>query len=58
VLRGWEVEPLPFRSMDDQAYGRQERPAGLEVDWINAYNTRWVGSIVLARKPSPNRQFP
>jgi hypothetical protein len=58
VFRGWEVEPLPFRSMDDQAYGRQDRPAGLDEDWINAYNTRWVGSIVLARKPSSNRQFP
>jgi len=58
VRRGWEVEPLPFRSMDDQAYGRQDRPAGLDGNWINAYNTRWVGSIVLARKPSPNRQFP
>jgi Flp pilus assembly protein TadD len=56
VARGWEVEPLPFRSMDDQAYGRQERPAGLSEDWIDAYNTRWVGSIVLARKASSNHQ--
>jgi len=58
VRRGWDVEPLPFRSMDDQAYGGQERPAGLNDGWIGEYNTRWVGSIVLARKPSPNRQSP
>ena len=58
VSRGWEVEPLPFRSMDDQAYGRQDRPPGLDADWISEYNTRWVGSAVLARKPSPKRQLP
>jgi hypothetical protein len=58
VIRGWEVEPLPFRSMDDQAYGRQDRPKGLDEDWIDAYNTRWVGSIVLARKPSSNQPSP
>ena len=58
VLRGWEVGPLPFRSMDDQAYGRQDRPAGLDQAWIGDYNTRWVGSMVLARKPASNRQIP
>ena len=58
VFRGWEVEPLPFRSMDDQAYGRQDRPAALDDDWINAYNTRWVGSVVLARKPSSKHLLP
>jgi len=58
VFRGWEVEPLPFRSMDDQAYGRQERPAGPGEAWIDDYNTRWVGSVILARKTSPDRQFP
>jgi len=58
VVRGWDVEPLPFRSMDDQAYGRQDRPAGLDEAWMDDYNTRWVGSTVLARRPSSNRQTP
>jgi cytochrome c-type biogenesis protein CcmH/NrfG len=58
VVRGWEVEPLPFRAMDDQAYGRQDRPAGLDDAWIDTYNTRWVGTMVLARKPAPHQVSP
>jgi len=48
VGQGWHVEPLPFLGMEDQAYGRQMRPAELNDSWIAKYNTRWVGSLVLA----------
>ncbi|MCZ6654120.1 MAG: FG-GAP-like repeat-containing protein, partial [Planctomycetota bacterium] len=42
VLHGDTVEPLPFHGMDDQLYGRQPRPPATD-DWIERYNTRWVG---------------
>ena len=47
VGQGWRVEPLPFRGMDDQAYGRETRPSGLNDAWIEKYNTRWAGPMVL-----------
>jgi tetratricopeptide (TPR) repeat protein len=47
VGQGWRVEPLPYRGMDDQAYGRQETPPGKDQRWALRYNTRWVGSLVL-----------
>lgn len=47
VGQGWLVEPLPFHGMDDQAYGHQIRPPNLKDDWIQKYNTRWVGPLVL-----------
>jgi hypothetical protein len=50
VEQGWRVEPLPFHGMDDQAYGKQPRPAFLDDGWAERYNTRWVGSLVLARQ--------
>jgi tetratricopeptide (TPR) repeat protein len=46
VGQGWLVEPLPYRGMDDQAYGREPRPANLQNDWIEKYNTRWIGPLV------------
>ncbi|HTL55412.1 MAG TPA: FG-GAP-like repeat-containing protein [Candidatus Limnocylindrales bacterium] len=46
---GWRVDPLPFLGMDDQAYGRQPRPAGFDDAWIAKYNTRWVGPRMLTR---------
>lgn len=49
VGQGWRVEPLPFHGMDDQAYGQQRRPAGLNDAWMTNYNTRWVGPRVLSR---------
>ena len=49
VNQGWRVEPLPFLGMDDQAYGHQARPAGLDDSWIAKYNTRWVGGWILTR---------
>ena len=47
VEQGWRLGPLPFRGMDDQAYGREQRPANLDDSWIKEYNTRWVGPVVL-----------
>ncbi len=49
VGQGWRVEPLPFHGMDDQAYDHQQRPAGLNNDWMAKYNTRWVGPMVLSK---------
>jgi hypothetical protein len=54
VGQGWRVEPLPFVGMDDQAYGHQDRPAGLNDSWIPKYNTRWVGPMVLNPVASPS----
>ena len=50
VGQGWRVDPLPFLGMDDQAYGRQPRPASLDDTWRAKYNTRWVGPLVLGQK--------
>jgi len=50
VGHGWAVDPLPFRGMDDQAYGRQPRPALLDDSWIGKYNTRWIGPVVFSRR--------
>ena len=47
--KGWEVGPLPWHGMDDQLYGRQERPVFDGDDWITRYNTRWAGPWVLTR---------
>jgi len=49
VGQGWRVEPLPFRGMDDQKYGYQSPPA-TDKDWIEKYNTRWVGPMVLSKR--------
>jgi tetratricopeptide (TPR) repeat protein len=49
VGQGWRVEPLPFHGMNDQAYGHQQRPAGTNDGWIEKYNTRWVGPMVLSK---------
>jgi hypothetical protein len=47
VGQGWQVDPLPFKGMDDQAYGHQPRPAVINDSWIAKYNTRWVGPMTL-----------
>jgi len=49
VAQGWRVEPLPFLGMDDQAYGRQTRPSALGDEWLQKYNTRWVGPFLFDR---------
>jgi tetratricopeptide (TPR) repeat protein len=46
---GWLIEPLPWNGMDDQRYGHQPRPAFANDDWMQKYNTRWVGPHTLAR---------
>ena len=49
VATGTTVGPLPFHGMDDQRYGSEERPAMANDDWMNKYNTRWVGPQTLTR---------
>ncbi len=49
VGQGWRVEPLPFCGMDDQAYDQLVPPATNEKVWIEKYNTRWVGPMVLGK---------
>ena len=45
--KGSQVEPIPWHGMDDQLYGRQHRPVLNGDDWMNRYNTRWVGELML-----------
>jgi hypothetical protein len=47
VGQGWQLGPLPFQGMDDQAYGREPMPGGIDDSWVRAYDTRWVGPIVV-----------
>ena len=42
-VRGAEVEPLPWHGMDDQKYGREQRPPFDSDKLMQKYNTRWVG---------------
>ena len=58
VGHGWAVGPLPFRGMDDQAYGRQPQAARLDDGWIDKYNTRWVGPVVLTRRAEASPSAP
>ncbi len=53
VATGTTVEPLPFHGMDDQRYGREERPAFRSDTLHRKYNTRWVEGRVL--KQAANR---
>jgi hypothetical protein len=48
VGQGWQLGPLPFQGMDDQAYGHEPRPSRIDDSWIKAYNTRWVGPVVVS----------
>jgi hypothetical protein len=48
VGQGWQLGPLPFQGMDDQAYGREPRPGRIDDSWIKAYDTRWVGPVVVS----------
>lgn len=48
VEQGWRLEPFPFHGMDDQAYGKQPRPAHLDDSWIKDYNTRWVDPVIVS----------
>jgi len=49
VGQGWRVEPLPFLGMDDQSYGEQPRPSAVGDEWLQKYNTRWVGPFLFDR---------
>ena len=51
VTAGWTVEPLPFHGMDDQLYGRQPRPPRDSDTLMRDFTTRWIGPMVLSRKP-------
>ncbi len=42
VATGTRLEPLPFHGMNDQHYGREERPAFPSDTLHRKYNTRWV----------------
>jgi thioredoxin-like negative regulator of GroEL len=48
VGQGWQLEPLPFQGMDDQAYGHEPRPRRIDDSWIKEYDTRWVGPVVVS----------
>ncbi|PTY02813.1 hypothetical protein DB347_22980 [Opitutaceae bacterium EW11] len=48
VGEGWQLEPLPFRGMSDQDYGREPRPSRINDAWIKQYNTRWVDPVVVS----------
>jgi hypothetical protein len=50
---GWQVEPLPWHGMDDQLYGKQPRPGFSNDEWIQKYNTRWVGPRTLTKGGRP-----
>ena len=50
VVAGDAIEPLPWRGMDDQKYGREPRPAFPSDDLHQRLNTRWVGPRPLARR--------
>jgi Flp pilus assembly protein TadD len=49
VGQGWSVDPLPFHAMANQGYDHLIRPAGSNDTWIEKYNTRWVGPMVLGK---------
>ena len=48
VAQGWQLGPLPFQGMDDQAYGHEPRPGRIDDSWIKTYNTRWVDPVVVS----------
>ena len=50
VAAGQTIEPLPWRGMDDQRYGVQQRPSYSSDDMNARYNTRWVGPRTYSRK--------
>lgn len=49
VELGWKVEPLPWHGMNDQRYGREERPAFASDALMRRYTTRWVPLYTLRR---------
>jgi Tfp pilus assembly protein PilF len=53
VELGWQVGPIPWHGLTDQAYGRELRPAFPSDPLQQRYTTRWVGPYTL-RRPTPN----
>jgi hypothetical protein len=49
VELGWQVGPLPWHGMDDQNYGRQDRPAFPSDGLMKQYSTRWITQPTLKR---------
>jgi hypothetical protein len=49
VRAGTTVEPLPWHGMNDQLYGKEERPKFPSDELHQKYNTRWVEPRVLHR---------
>lgn len=49
VAKGWTVGPLPWHGMNDQDYGNEPRPKQLNDEWIQSYNTRWIGEMTLRK---------
>jgi len=47
VATGTTVEPLPYHGMNDQLYGREQRPAFPSDVLHQKYNTRWVEGRVV-----------
>ena len=52
VTTGTQVEPLPFHSMNDQLYGRENRPEFPSDALHKKHNTRWVEGKVLKQRVS------
>lgn len=46
----WTVDPLPFRGMDDQRYGREPRPWFPTNDLMRDFTTRWIGPLTLSHQ--------
>lgn len=55
VAAGTTIEPLPWRGMDDQKYGKEARPPFPSDALHRRFNSRWVGPNTLARRQSASR---
>jgi tetratricopeptide (TPR) repeat protein len=47
---GYQVEPSPWHGMDDRRYGHQPRPVFENDEWMERFNTRWVGPYTLTKR--------
>ena len=50
VISGTTIDPLPWRTMDDQQIGVEPRPLFPSDTLHHEYNTRWVGERTFSRK--------
>jgi Tfp pilus assembly protein PilF len=58
VVRGDQIQPLPWHGMDDQQYGVASRPSFPSDALHERFNTRWVGPKTFARRESGNGATP